>query len=69
MPSLCNAEKEFWVDNLVTCTQADWIINSKYFFCMEKKAYISPEVEVIEIAVEKGFAQSGGAGESEWENW
>ena len=38
---------------------------------MEKQTYISPEIEVVEIAIEKGFAQSGGngAGESEWENW
>jgi hypothetical protein len=37
---------------------------------MEKQTYISPEIEVVEIAIEKGFAQSGnGAGESEWEPW
>ena len=37
---------------------------------MEKQTYISPEVEVIEIAIEKGFATSGGgAGESEWSEW
>ena len=27
---------------------------------MEKKTYISPEIEVVEIAIEKGF-QPGGA--------
>jgi hypothetical protein len=26
---------------------------------MEKKNYVAPEVEVLEIAVEQGFAQSG----------
>ena len=37
---------------------------------MEKQTYISPEVEVIEIAIEKGFATSGdGAGKSEWSEW
>lgn len=36
---------------------------------MEKQTYISPEVEVIEIAVEKGFAQSGGPGESPIDPW
>ena len=42
---------------------------------MEKKAYISPEIEVVEIAVEKGFATSGGeatpsgAGWSDIEEW
>ena len=36
---------------------------------MEKKTYISPDIEVVEIAIEKGFAQSGGAGESTWKDW
>ena len=38
---------------------------------MEKQTYISPEVEVFEIAVEKGFAQSGegSAGESPVDYW
>ena len=27
---------------------------------MEKKTYLAPEVEVLEVAVEQGFAQSGG---------
>ena len=37
---------------------------------MEKQTYISPEVEVIEIAIEKGFATSrGGAGESPIDYW
>ena len=27
---------------------------------MEKKNYLAPEVEVIEVAVEQGFAVSGG---------
>jgi len=26
----------------------------------EKKIYSAPEVEIIEVAVEQGFAQSGG---------
>ncbi len=26
---------------------------------MEKKNYLAPEVEVLEVAVEQGFAQSG----------
>lgn len=36
---------------------------------MERKTYVQPLVEVLEIEVEKGFAQSGGAGESLWEDW
>ena len=37
---------------------------------MEKQTYISPEVEVIEIAIEKGFATSGGgAGETPIDYW
>jgi|GEM_PF-1193765 len=36
---------------------------------MEKKTYIQPEIEVMEFAVEKGFAQSGGAGESDIVEW
>ena len=36
---------------------------------MEKQTYISPEIEVLEIAIEKGFAQSGGAGESPIDYW
>lgn len=31
---------------------------------MEKQLYEQPQVEVIEISVEQGFAASGGAGES-----
>jgi hypothetical protein len=27
---------------------------------MKKLSYLSPEIEIIEIAIEKGFAQSGG---------
>ncbi len=27
---------------------------------MEKKSYLAPEIEVIEIAVEQGFATSSG---------
>ena len=27
---------------------------------MEKKNYLAPEVEVLEVAVEQGFAVSGG---------
>ena len=29
---------------------------------MEKQNYIAPEIEVLEIKVEKGFANSGGEG-------
>ena len=29
---------------------------------MEKKHYIAPEVEVLEIKIEQGFAQSNGEG-------
>ena len=36
---------------------------------MEKQTYISPEIEVIEIAIEKGFATSGGPGESPIDYW
>lgn len=31
-----------------------------------KKVYVSPEVEVFEVATEKGFAQSNGAPISDW---
>ena len=27
---------------------------------MEKLNYIAPEIEILEIAIERGFAQSGG---------
>ena len=38
---------------------------------MERKTYVQPEVEVLQIEVEKGFAQSNGdgAGESPWEQY
>ena len=43
---------------------------------MEKKIYEQPLIEVLEIEVEKGFATSGGPGESggsagggAWDNW
>lgn len=40
---------------------------------MEKKNYVAPEVEVLEIAVEQGFAQSGDGpkfgGFGEEQNW
>ena len=36
---------------------------------MERKTYVQPEIEVLEIEVEKGFAQSGTPGESAWEQW
>ena len=32
---------------------------------MENNVYVAPAVEVIEVEVEKGFATSGGPGESE----
>ena len=34
-----------------------------------KKQYVAPVVEVIEVEVEKGFATSGGPGESPIEGW
>ena len=39
------------------------------FFAMEKKNYVQPEIEVLQIEIEKGFAQSGGAGDSVWDNY
>ena len=43
---------------------------------MERKTYVQPEVEVLQIEVEKGFAQSGipgasggNAGGGAWDNW
>ena len=36
---------------------------------MEKQMYESPQVEVLEIEVEQGFAASNGAGESPNESW
>ena len=36
---------------------------------MEKLPYEQPQIEVIEIAVEQGFAASGGAGESPVDTW
>lgn len=43
---------------------------------MEKKIYEQPLIEVLEIEVEKGFAQSGTPGESggsagggAWDDW
>ena len=39
---------------------------------MEKKNYVAPEVEVLEIAVEQGFAESGEpkfGGFGEAQNW
>lgn len=36
---------------------------------MEKPIYVQPEIEVIEIEVEKGFATSGGPGESPLDPW
>ncbi len=36
---------------------------------MEKLPYEQPQVEVIEIAVEQGFAASNTSGESTWEDY
>ena len=36
---------------------------------MERKKYVQPEIEVLQIEVEKGFAQSSDPGESPWDNW
>ena len=36
---------------------------------MEKLPYEQPHIEVIEIAVEQGFATSGGPGDSPYETW
>ncbi len=32
---------------------------------MEKLNYIAPEIEILEIAIERGFAQTGGI-DSQW---
>ncbi len=34
---------------------------------MEKQSYLSPEIDVIEIALENGFAMSQGAPISDWD--
>jgi hypothetical protein len=38
---------------------------------MEKKIYVQPLVEVLEVKVESGFAVSdgAGAGETPWDNY
>ena len=36
---------------------------------MEKLKYVQPEIEVLEVKIEGGFAQSNGAGESPVEPW
>ena len=36
---------------------------------MENVVYTAPEVEIIEVEVEKGFATSAGPGESPVEGW
>ena len=43
---------------------------------MERKEYVQPEIEVLQIEVEQGFAQSSGPGESggsagggAWNDW
>lgn len=36
---------------------------------MERLNYVQPEIEVIEIEVEQGFAASGGPGESPVGSW
>ena len=41
---------------------------------MERKEYVQPEIEVLQIEIEKGFAQSGGPGEGSagggvWDDW
>lgn len=36
---------------------------------MENLKYESPQVEVLEIDVEQGFAASGGPGESDVDPW
>ena len=38
------------------------IINKIKLKTMEKMNYIAPEVEIIEVAIEQGFAQSNGNG-------
>ena len=47
------AEKEFWVDNLITCTQADWIINSKYFFVWRNKLTSAPKLRWLKLQSKK----------------
>ena len=39
-----------------------YIINKIKLKTMEKMNYIAPEVEIIEVAIEQGFAQSNGNG-------
>ena len=36
---------------------------------MEKPVYVHPEIEVIEINVENGFATSNSSGESPWDEY
>lgn len=36
---------------------------------MERKVYVQPEIEVLQIEVEQGFAQSSGPGSSPWDDW
>ena len=36
---------------------------------MEKKNYVQPEIEVLQIEIEKGFAASGDAGKSAWDEY
>ena len=43
---------------------------------MERKKYVQPEIEVLQVEVEMGFAQSGGpgsaggdAGGGMWNDW
>ncbi len=34
---------------------------------MEKTKYVQPEIEVLEVKIEEGFAQSGTPGKSPWQ--
>lgn len=36
---------------------------------MEKLTYVQPEIEVLEVKIEEGFAQSNGAGSSPWDEY
>lgn len=49
----------------VPMTAARELLRHKKLKIMKNEMYIAPEAEVLEIAVEQGFATSPGDGESE----
>ena len=51
---------------LFTQTAARELLRQQtYFQTMKNEKYIAPEIEVVEIAVEQGFATSGSGGQEE----